>query len=114
MWVCMPTGGFISVVQKEGDAGAGAVTIRARVKADLIELRQHFLPGLGAILAGGGTDYGFRASAQVDDFAAAMAAMARATNYPNFKDEVVRVKGPGRARVYHTVWSVLLKLQQRA
>ena len=114
MWGLMPTGGFISVVRKEADAGSGTVTIRARVKADLIELREHYLPPLGAIQAGGGTDYGFRASAKADDFADAMAAMARAVTYSNYKDEVARVKGSGRARVYHSCWSILLRLRQRA
>jgi hypothetical protein len=114
MWVIMPTGGFLSAVRKPEDEGVGTLTIRARVKADLIELRENFLPALGPIQAGGGTDYGFRASAKADDFAEAMAAMARAVTYSNFKDEVARVKGSGRARTYHTIWSVLLKLQQRA
>ena len=114
MWVIMPTGGFLSAVRKPGDEAEGTLTIRARVKADLIELREHYLPALGQIQAGGGTDYGFRASAKVEEFAEAMATMARSVTYPNFKDEVARVKGSGRARTYHTVWSVLLKLQHRA
>lgn len=112
MWVIMPTGGFLSAVRKPEDEGAGTLTIRARVKADLVELREHYLPALGPIQAGGGTDYGFRASAKADDFANAMANMARSVTYPSFKDEVARVKGSGRARTYHTIWSVLLKLQR--
>lgn len=112
MWVLMPSGGFISTVRKPSDEPRGTVTIRARVKADLIELRDNYLPALGPIEAGAGSDYAFRAVAKVDDYADAMAAMARAVTYPNFKDRVGAVKGSGRARTYHTLWSVLLKLQR--
>jgi hypothetical protein len=54
-----------------------ALTIRAQFKADLVELRDGDLPGLGAIERGGGADYTWRATAAVDEFAEACASMAR-------------------------------------
>lgn len=112
MWIFLPTGGFLSIVKKPEDEARGTVTVRARVRADLIELREHFLPALGSIDSAAGTDYPHRAVVLAADFEQAMAAMARAVTYSNFKSEVSRVKGSGRARVYHLVWSLLLKLQR--
>lgn len=112
MWVMMPSGGFISVVRKPGDEARGVVTIRSRSKADLVELRDNFLPQLGAIESGTGTDYPHRAVVHGQDLEKAMATMARAVTYSNYKGEVARVKGSGRARVYHDVWAALLKLQR--
>ena len=114
MWILMPSGGFISAVRKPADEARGTVTIRARVRADLVELRDNFLPGLGTIEAGGGTDYAYRAVATADDFADACAAMAKAVEYRNYKDHVAAVKGKARAGVYGRLWSALLSLQRAA
>ena len=112
MWIFMPTGGFISVVQKPGDAIDDHLTIRARAKADLVELRENFLADLGRIETGGGTDYAFRARASRTDFEVATAKMARTLDYNNYKDRVAKIKGSSRAHVYATVWGALLKLHR--
>lgn len=114
MWILMPSGGFISAVRKPADEARGTITIRARVRADLIELRDNFLPGLGPIVSGGGTDYAFRSVAKADDFADACSAMAAAVDYRNYKDHVAAVKGKARAGVYGRLWSVLYGLQRAA
>ena len=111
MWLMMPTGGFVSVVCKAEDAARGTVTIRGRQRGDLAEL-EAFVSPLGPIEAGGGTDYGFRVVVPRAAFEAGVQAMARAVDYPSYKDHVAVTKGGGRARVYHMVWTILRKLQR--
>lgn len=112
MWILMPSGGFISAVRKPADEGHGTLTVRARAYDDLVELREHYLPGMEAIQEGGGTDYPYRAKAKVEDFAQACAAMARAVEYRNYKSHVAEVKGKTHANVYGRLWSALLGLQK--
>ena len=52
MWL-FTTIGFFSVVQKPRQSG---LTIRARVAADLGQLRERYLPSLSATIVGAGTD----------------------------------------------------------
>jgi len=106
MWIFSRVG-FFSVVQKEGDT---FLTIRARVKRDIENLRDQYLPSLGAIHESAGTDYQFRATASHDDFAGALQKMALDINYSNFKDSVASEQGYERTRVYGAVWSALWKL----
>ena len=112
MWIFMPSGGFISIVQKPGDEINDQLTIRARAKIDLVELRDNFLAGLGPIETGGGTDYAFRARASRADFAVAVTKMTQAIDFTNYKDRVAKIKGSARARIYAAVWGALLKLQR--
>jgi len=56
MWL-MTTVGLFSVVRKTGDAD---LTVRVRARGDLKALREQYLPTLGTIETGGGTDYPFR------------------------------------------------------
>jgi len=56
MWL-ITTLGFFSIVCKPGDKKQGMLTVRSRVKSDLEELRKNYLPGLGTIVEGAGTDY---------------------------------------------------------
>lgn len=112
MWIFMPSGGFLSAVVKPGDSEKGQVTIRARVKGDLDDLKRLYLPSLGPIVADTGTDYAYRATATTDDFASACAAMGRAVDYPNYKAAVERRKGKAHATVYARLWSTLLSLER--
>lgn len=112
MWILMPSGGFISAVKKPDDEGRGTLTVRARVRDDLVELREHYLPEMSAIREGGGTDYPYRAKAKVEEFAQACAAMARAVEYQNYKGHVAVVKDKARANVYGRLWSTLLGLER--
>jgi hypothetical protein len=54
MWI-MTTIGFFSIVQKPEDKDDDTMTIRSRVKSDLIALRDHYLPNLSPIIAHSGT-----------------------------------------------------------
>ena len=111
MWLITPTG-FYSVVRKPHDVLGGNLTIRSRVRADLDALRDHWLPSLGPTEESKQTDYRFRASATQAEVAAAVARMVEAIDYDNFKNEVSRRQGRGRADRYHDVWAALMPLQR--
>ena len=49
MWLITPTG-FFSIVQKPGDAAANTLTVRARVRQDLV---MAFAPAPGLAASGG-------------------------------------------------------------
>lgn len=110
MWLVTPIG-FFSIVQKSGDKQNGRLTVRSRVRSDLAALKQHYLPGLGAIQESHDTDYRFRAVAPRAEVSAAMARMVDSLDYGNFKSEVAKKQGHKRAGLYHQVWDVLNKLQ---
>ena len=103
--------GFFSVVQKPGET---QLTVRARVAADLDRLRERYLPTLSATVTNAGTDYPFRARASRKAFSEAMARMGEDIDYANFKNEVAKVSGKGRAHIYSGVWTQLLALEQSA
>ena len=109
MWLFYPSVGFLSIVQKPGEA---QLTVRARVAADLDRLRESYLPTLSATVANAGTDYPFRARASRKAFSEAMARMGEDIDYANFKNEVAKVSGKGRAGIYSGVWTRLLALEQ--
>lgn len=110
MWLITPVG-FFSIVQKASDAAADTLTVRARVKADLLALRAQYLPRLGEITDSRTNDYRFRAVAPRAQVAAAMAALVQDLHYANFKDQVAKVQGSARAHLYHDVWNELYRLQ---
>jgi len=105
--------GFFSVVEKPGDKQAGVLTVRARVRDDLIALRNRYLPELGEIEANAGTDYKYRARISRDALANAVARIVGDIDYQNFKSSVGKEQGNERAHVYTDVWNALYKLQRR-
>lgn len=111
MWV-ITTKGFYSAVQKKSDP-AGTLTVRARAKQDLLNLKvEGLLPNL-TIIEQAGTDYPFRIKVTSAEWARVMASLALDVDYPNFKDEVGRVQGKARASIYSSLWSILLKLEPK-
>jgi 8-oxo-dGTP pyrophosphatase MutT (NUDIX family) len=106
MWL-FTTFGFFSVVRKPGDQ---MLTVRARARADLDQLREDFVPQLGPTIAGGGTDYPYRAVTSPDDLTRGVGKLVGAIDYANFKDEVARVAGAARAKVCGEVWSAARKI----
>jgi hypothetical protein len=112
MWLITPAG-FFSIVCKPEDRNDDTLTVRARVEADLQALRQQHLPSLGPIARNTGTDYPYRAKAKRGEVANALAQMIRQLDYDNFKNEVARRQGPGRADAYHHVWSLLYDLEEK-
>ena len=107
MWLFTAFGLFSIVQKQKGDT----LTIRARVREDLDRLREQYLPSLSSTVAGGGTDYPFRATAGRKAVATAVARIAEDITYSNFKNEVARELGHERARVYGSVWGVMRGLE---
>lgn len=110
MWLITPIG-FFSVVQKAEDKQRATLTVRSRVKGDLIALKQHYLPGLGPIQESHDSDYRFRSVAPHGEVSAAMSRLVEDLDYSNFKSEVAKTQGHKRASLYHQVWDVLHQLQ---
>ena len=111
MWLITPIG-FFSIVQKSTDVVANTLTVRARVRQDLVVLREQFLPGLGEIEESRRNDYRFRAVAPQAEVAVAMAQMVNSLDYSNVKSQVAKVQGSERAHLYRDVWDVLYRLQK--
>lgn len=111
MWL-MTNFGFFSIVQKADDKSSPTLTIRSRSKKDLETLRDKYLPQLGPIKEGAGTDYRYRAKAPKADLAIALLQITQDIDYSNFKDSVQARQGQERADLYHKVWSVLYQLKE--
>ena len=110
MWI-VTSFGFFSVVQKPRD-GADTLTVRARVRRDLEELRARYLPELDEIEESKNTDYRYRATAPREAVAEAVRRAVLDVRYDNFKDAVDEAQGPDRHDAYLAVWSDLLALQR--
>lgn len=113
MWLITSIG-FFSIVEKPTDRRSEALTIRARVKSDLVALRRDYMPSLGRIRDSSDTDYRYRATAARIDVSRALAQMVARLDYSNFKSEVAMRQGVERAHVYHDVWEALHNLQDNS
>lgn len=110
VWLITPEF-FISVVLKKPTDTK--LCLRARCAADLDRLRDKYLPSLGKTLKNKGTDYPFRAYADRDAAARAIADITTSITYSNMKNETHRILGPERERAYHNVWADLLALEPK-
>lgn len=110
MWL-MTNIGFFSAVQKPETK---FLTIRARVRNDLDNLRQKYLPELSPSIDHAGTDYPWRATISHEKFAAALGKMVMDVTYSNFKNEVAAKQGKARASRYGKVWSALYDMPEEA
>ena len=108
MWL-LTNFGFFSVVQKEGET---LLTVRARDRQDLLNLKASCLPSLGEIEESAHSDYRFRARVPREVFADALRQIVLDIDYPNFKNSVAARQGKARARIYGEVWSKLMALQE--
>ena len=107
MWICTPIG-FFSVVQKPNQQH---LTVRARIKQDLLQLKSQYLPELSEILSHVGTDYAHRAHCTHEQWGKALAIMAQDITYGNFKSHIQKTQGPARAGIYSGVWNQLWDLE---
>lgn len=116
MWIMTPAFGFLSVVQKPGDAKTH-LTVRGRSR-DHLEAFVNAIPekerkGL-EILEGAGTDYMFRV--RVPRAIAVWTLMEEANNidYSNFKSECGR-RGLDSSwqHALHDIWDVHWNYQQK-
>ena len=87
------------------------LTIRSRVRSDLDALRE-YLPSLGAIAEGAGTDYRYRARAKRGEVAKTLAKNGLDLDYENFKNEVA--DKPGKYRVSFYGWDILYGLHEHS
>ena len=110
MWLITKFG-FFSVVEKREDQGNDTLTIRARSEKDLTNLKGAYLPKMGEIREGEGTDYKYRATASREDIAKAFMQAIQDIRYSNFKNEVKKRQGEQRASVYGWVWDSLYSIQ---
>lgn len=110
MWIMTPRG-FYSVVQKKEDGPQDMLTVRARCKED-IERLADLLPGC-KVTSKKFTDYAWRLRCTRTQWAEALVTMTAEIDYSNFKDEVKAKRGAARAGIYSSVWSVLLRLEDR-
>jgi hypothetical protein len=113
MWLIAPSIGFFSIVRKRRDVERDTLTIRARVRQDLVELKEKYIPDLSDITEDSRADYLCRASAPRLSVASAMAALTADIDYDNVKDRAAEVHGDERAITYHAVWSALRRLQDK-
>jgi 8-oxo-dGTP pyrophosphatase MutT (NUDIX family) len=96
-------------VQKSGD---DHLTVRARVAADLDQLRAMHLPELSPTVYGAGTDYPCRATISHEAFGRGIVGLIQGLHYANFKDAVAATQGYGREEIYAEVWGTLLQLEE--
>lgn len=97
--------GFVSVVQKRGDAH---LTVRSRARKHLDLARQHYWPELSETRKTPNADYGYRATIGHAEFAHGLARAGLDITYDNYKAEVTRVLGQAAHEVFMRVWSVLV------
>ena len=108
MWILTPLG-FFSVVQKQGESD---LTIRSRVRSDLLRLQRHYLFQMTDPVSHEGTDYPWRSRCSHEAFSEAMKKMALHIHYANFKDEVAHSNGKPRAHRYAKVWQTLYGMEE--
>lgn len=109
MWL-ITTIGFFSIVEKEWDKKPGTLTVRARVRTDLDNLREQFLPEMGETVESETADYRYRAQVPRTALAAAMPRLVDGIDYDNFKAAVEVRQGLEREEAYERVWTTLRKL----
>ena len=106
MWLFLPFG-FFSITADPDTPNR--LQVRARVKEDLDNLRNAYLPELTPTVHLEGHDYPFRGYAPTSDVARAMEAITRGIYYTNFKDQVELVQGRERHMLYLAVWRIMEK-----
>ena len=108
MWLAT-THGFYSVVEHRDDPDH--LLVRARVHQDLEALADQ-IPGIEPYETPEG-DYRWRAEVTREQWRDAVAKLAMAIDYPNFKNAVDDRQGREREEIYSGVWAQLKTLQQR-
>lgn len=108
MWL-VTTFGFFSIVLEPGQ---DILTVRARTRHDLEELKNRFLPELGEIIEGAGKDYKYEATCHRNAVARAVGEIVMGIDYSKFRDSVLTLQGYRRASLYGRIWSMLWILQE--
>src|SRR5688500_536584 len=108
MWVMTERGFFSAVQDREVPT---RLLIRARCEEDIRNLKD-LLPDSEPWRLER-SDYEWRLSCTVAEWAGALANMALDIDYPNFKSAIKERQGKRRADIYMRVWSALLSLEPR-
>ncbi|MDI9329723.1 MAG: hypothetical protein QM527_01220 [Alphaproteobacteria bacterium] len=106
MWLITHIGVF-GVTQRPADQKSNTLTLSARLEADLVALRKCYLPGLGKVTVDPIDQKTFRARADRDAVAQAMANMVQGLEYADFTAHVAKAQGEVRANLYQDVSLVL-------
>ena len=111
MWI-MTSFGFFCVVSRPGDEEGGTRTVQGRVKADLEQLRDRYLPGAGAITEDrrGECRYSFRVGAA--ELTSALAGIAGEIDYDSLCSAVKERQGWARFDIYDQVRAILRDLSR--
>lgn len=115
MWIFTPIG-FFSVTQVNRASKSvpeGTLQIRARVKQDLVNLRERYIPELSEPISLPHRDYPYRAYISREALAPVMARMIEDIDYSNFKDQVKANQGKERASLYMDVWSTMYQAERK-
>lgn len=114
MWIFAPCG-FYSIVQKKGDQ---RLTVRARNRQHLTDLKDRYLKSMGNIRYTPDADYPYRATATRKAVAHAMMRITQDIRYENFKDQASNpaggfhgFQGPRAHAVLHRVWGAVTELE---
>ena len=99
---------WVSVVRKPTDERQNTLTVRARVRADLEQLKASYLPELGPVLENSSTDYRYRAGAPQAAVAQAMARLVADLDYDNFKNRIAESRGHAFHDALSNVWTDML------
>jgi hypothetical protein len=85
----------------------GTLQVRARVRGDLDNFKERYLPELSEIYEMPWRDYPYRAFVDKQSFAAAMVLVVHDLTYNNFKATVEQEMGHPRESLYASVWGVM-------
>lgn len=106
MWIASKLGWF-SIVEKSPDE----FHVRARVKTDLVKLRQasgmvftiHLWPG---------ADYRYRFVVNGEQLDRIFKALRESIDYSNFKSEIAATPDQrGKLHSYHDIWAIMMRHQ---
>ena len=100
MWL-FTASGFFSIVQKPNETH---LTVRARVRSDLDQLRARYLPELSKTAVLADSDDKYRVTVARTALANAMAAIVMDLNEANFKAAVEHDQDHAREAIYADVW----------
>lgn len=106
MWL-VSTQGFYSAVAHRNHPDF--VIVRARTREDLEALRRQ-IPEIEPF-EDASADYRHRALVSRAEWVAAVAQLASAIDYDNFKSAVAKRQAPERSALYGRIWAELLRLQ---
>lgn len=111
MWVFTTFGFFSIVAHRERK---GCLLVRARCEEDIRAFRTACSGRVGRIQHTPDADYAYRLVVRSGVVADLLYETVEAIDYDNFKNAVMVEQGPRRAHLYREVWTVMLRLQQRA